>query len=126
MAKEKKSPIRPGDLILILLLFAAAGGWLVYNHISPHPGLTAQVSVNGRIVAALPLDQDGEFPIENEEGGFNLLTIKDGTIWCSEASCPDHLCMKQGKKSLSNETIVCLPNRMAVTILEGNASPSIP
>ena len=40
----------------------------------------------------------------------------DGQVWCSEASCPDKLCVKQGKKHLNTDTIVCLPNKMVVTI----------
>ena len=42
--------------------------------------------------------------------------VQDGEIWCSEASCPDKLCVKQGKKHLSTDTIVCLPNKMVVTV----------
>ncbi|MFR3753623.1 MAG: NusG domain II-containing protein [Enterocloster sp.] len=44
-------------------------------------------------------------------GGTNHLIVKDGEIWCSEASCPDKVCVHQGKKHLSSDTIVCLPNQ---------------
>ena len=120
MDSEKKRLLHPGDLILFFALLIIAGGLLLYSRLFQDPGLTAQISVDGSIVKNLPLDQDGEFPVENGQGGFNLLTVRDGQIWCSQASCPDHLCMKQGKKQMSTETIVCLPNRMVVTILEGS------
>ena len=33
-----------------------------------------------------------------------------------EASCPDHLCIRQGKISREGEMIVCLPNRMIAEV----------
>ena len=48
---------------------------------------------------------------------MNHLVVKEGQIWCDQASCPDKVCVHQGKQSLEGGTIVCLPNRMIVQIL---------
>ena len=98
------------DVILaaaILLLAAAAFG--ISHYIRRTPAAIAQVSVDGTVVETLDLSK----------GGTNHLIVKDGEIWCSEASCPDKVCVHQGKKHLNSDTIVCLPNQMIVTIPGG-------
>ena len=37
------------------------------------------------------------------------------------ADCPDHLCVKKGEKSLTWQTIVCLPNEVVVEIIGASA-----
>lgn len=118
-AQKEKGGIRRNDFLLLLLILILAGGWLIFSRLQAAPGLIAQVAVDGQVIQTLSLDQDGEFDIAGIDGGSNHLIVKDGQIRCSQATCPDHLCMKQGKKSMANETIVCLPNRMSVTVLEG-------
>ena len=106
------------DMILaaaILLIAAAVFG---FNYV-PHrpPAATAQISVDGKVVEILDLSKDTQLTVTSPGGGTNHLIVKDGEIWCSEASCPDKVCVHQGKKHLSSDTIVCLPNKMVVTII---------
>ena len=72
--------------------------------------------MDGKVVEILDLSKDTELTVTGPGGGTNHLIVKDGEIWCSEASCPDKVCVHQGKKHLSSDTIVCLPNKMVVTI----------
>ena len=37
----------------------------------------------------------------------------------SEANCPDHICVRQGKIHYTGQVITCLPNRLTVTIEGG-------
>ena len=37
-----------------------------------------------------------------------------------KATCPDHLCIKQGKINKKGATIVCLPHHLVVEVIEGN------
>ena len=108
------------DLILILVLLATAAafwGFRQFQSRSASPSM-AQISVNGTVVETLPLDQDTQITIQGYQGGSNTIIIQDGQVWCSQADCPDKLCVSQGKKSLATDTIVCLPHRVTVTILE--------
>jgi hypothetical protein len=76
----------------------------------------AVITVDGNVVARLPLDVDTEYRIESERG-YNLLVIKDGVAYISEASCPNHDCMRRG--ILEDITpIVCSPNKVIVTLEE--------
>ena len=93
--------IKKRDLILAAILLLAAAFLYLYGG-RRDSAARAQVTSGGQVIAEL---------------GRNHLIIKDGRIWCSEADCPDKLCVQQGEKSLDGDTIVCLPNQMAVTIL---------
>ncbi|MBP1754602.1 MAG: putative rane protein, partial [Firmicutes bacterium] len=35
-----------------------------------------------------------------------------------EASCPDEICVKHKKIHYSNETIVCLPNKVVLEVMD--------
>lgn len=108
------------DMILaavILLAAAAAFGYNFYTRRTP--ASTAQVSVDGAVVEVLDLSRDTEITVTSANGGTNHLIVKDGEIRCSEASCPDKVCVHQGRKHLNSDTIVCLPNQMIVTITGG-------
>ena len=115
------------DMILaaaILLIAAAVFGFNYVSHRTP--AATAQISVDGKVVEILDLSKDTELTVTGPGGGTNHLIVKDGEIWCSEASCPDKVCVHQGKKHLSSDTIVCLPNKIVVTItgIQQNAAES--
>ena len=106
------------DVILAaaILLIAA---FSISHYIRRTPAAIAQVSANGTVVETLDLSKDTEITVTSSNGGTNHLIVKDGEIWCSEASCPDKVCVHQGKKHLNSDTIVCLPNQMIVTITGG-------
>ena len=46
----------------------------------------------------------------------NIVTIENGTAYMFEADCPDQLCMHQNAISKDKESIICLPNRVVVTV----------
>lgn len=69
-------------------------------------------------------DVNDEVKIESETG-FNILHIEDGQIWIHDASCPDRVCISQGKISYDGEIIVCLPNKMLIKIVDNNQDSEI-
>ena len=63
------------------------------------------------------LSENQTIPIKDSKGNVtNVLEIKDGKAKMVEADCPDKLCMHQKSISSENENIVCLPNRVVVTV----------
>ncbi len=80
------------------------------------PGKTVVVRVSGEEVASYPLDKDRTETINGANGGTNELIIEDGTVRLKEATCPDKLCVNQGKISRRGESIICLPNEVIVEI----------
>ena len=103
-----------GDLVLILaLLFVGLFSFFAIR-LTRGVGDTVLVTINGERVAEYPLSDDGEYSIN---GGSNILIISEGAAYMLEASCPDKLCVNQGKISMSGERIVCLPNKIMIEIL---------
>lgn len=114
---ETMNVIGKRDIILAAAIMLIAAAVFEFNYLAHRaPAVTAQITVDGKVVETLDLSTDTELTITGAGGGTNHLIVKDGEIWCSEASCPDKVCVHQGKKHLSSDTIVCLPNKMIVTI----------
>ena len=115
---EKKKYTR--DLILVgaLLLVALLLFFLVRNgqDRATGTGAVAVVTVDGAEVGRYPLNKSGTFPLNN---GSNILVVKNGEAWVSEANCPDKVCMGMGKISRNGEFIACLPNRLIVVVEGG-------
>ena len=102
-------------LIILLLICAVSGAGYYFTHRTP--ALRAEVSIDGEIVQVLDLSRDQEVTIQGARYGTNHLVVKNGEIWCSDASCPDKVCVHQGKQSMDGDSITCLPNLMFVWII---------
>ncbi|MFA9422145.1 MAG: NusG domain II-containing protein [Sedimentibacter sp.] len=63
-------------------------------------------------------DYKNEFTIGDKNAGYNTIHIENGEIWITDASCPDKICINQGKISKNGEIIVCLPNELLIKIVE--------
>ena len=114
METNNKAKVK-NDLILVAaLLVLAAAGFVIFNAFK-QAGDYAVVSVNGTEVARYPLDKELETDIVTD-GGVNTLVIKEGKASVSFASCPDLICVGHRKISNVGETIVCLPNKVVISI----------
>lgn len=101
------------DIILIASLLVIGLSVLLIVNLTKEEGAVAVVTVDNVVVGEYSLSQDGEYSLN---GGTNTLVIKDGKAYVTYASCPDGLCVNQGKISMTGERIVCLPNKLMVEI----------
>ena len=76
----------------------------------------AQISSGGKVVRTVNLHEDQQFTITAENGGENIVTVHGGKIAVTDATCPDHYCMKRGFRA-SGTDIVCLPNQLVIHFL---------
>lgn len=76
------------------------------------------VKVDGKIYGTYPLNTDAVVEIRTGEHAeqINLLIIKDGKAYVQEATCPDGICAAHKPISREGESIVCLPNKVAITV----------
>ena len=101
------------DIIVIAaILITALLSFLIFT-LTRRSGAYATVSVKGEVVAEYPLDVNGTFPLND---GTNILVIEDGVAYFNHSDCPDHRCEKTGKVRFVGERIICLPNKVIVTI----------
>ena len=102
---------------LCLLLFL---GYRVFFHTE---GSLIVITKDGEVYGTYSLDKDQTIEIKNKDGAVtNTLIIKDKKADMKDADCPDGLCINQKAISLENENIVCLPNKVVVTIVNGEDS----
>lgn len=99
------------SILLGVVLLAGACFWLLREE-----GNTVTVAVDGQVIAAYPLDVDRVEDIASPEGGHNRLIIRDGEAWVETASCPDGICVGHRPIHRAGESIVCLPNRVVITV----------
>ncbi len=110
--KIRKSRLfRPWDL-LILAVIIVTGVFAVFFALNNNNGETVEISLNGEVIYNLPLDEDRTIEIE----GIGKVIIADSTVKLIESTCPDHLCELQGEISSAGESIICLPNKLIITI----------
>ena len=111
----KELRIRKNDWLLIVVLLVAAAGIYVaiqyYQKVSTQNAV-AVVTVDGVEYGRYPLSEDHTETIRFEDGSYNM----------PEASCPDQICVHHNKISRNKETIVCLPDKVVITIENGEDS----
>ena len=101
------------DIIVIASILVFSLLVLAVMTLTRKDGAAVVVEINGTEVAQYPLDLDNTYTLN---GGTNVLTIENGTARMSESSCPDHVCENKGKIKYVGQTIVCLPNKLTVTV----------
>ena len=102
--------------IAVLLLVSFSVGLFVF--LSGEDGDCVVVSVDKQEYGTYPLSKDVRVEIHSGEAGQNLnvLVIKDGVAYVESASCPDGICSSHRPISREGESIVCLPNRVIITV----------
>jgi hypothetical protein len=101
------------DIIIISAILLISLLLLLVVMLSKEEGSAVVVEIDGMTVATYSLDQNGEYSLN---GGTNVLVIEDGKAYLNYSNCPDHTCEKTGKIQYVGQSIICLPNKIAITI----------
>ena len=114
-----------GILVIALVLF------LVMHLTRNEAGNQIQITVDGVVYGTYSLEKDQVIEVK-ENDFYNRIRIQDGAAYMEEANCPDGYCEEQGKISGRTQTIVCLPHKLVVEVLDAdglendNASEDVP
>lgn len=100
--------------ILIALIFLTQSNNL--------DGLCVKIDVCGEEYAVYPLNNFEKTIEINTKFGYNEINIYNGEVWVSKTSCKDRLEMREGRISKEGQTLVCLPNRVVVSIISDKKS----
>ncbi len=123
----KKHSIR-NDVILIGCILLAAAVGIIYLNFFRSPGDMVTVTVDGENYGSFSLAEnicEDIYSVENEEK-HNRFIISDGKAYMEKASCPDGICVDHKPVFRDGESIVCLPNRVVITVVDGSTdSPDI-
>ncbi len=111
--------MRKGDwVILICILCVLLASFALFTMPGKEDGQRqAVIIVDGAEYARYKLSSNFSEIIEiKTQFGYNKLEINDGKVRMLDASCEDRLDVKAGVIEKVNETLICLPNRLLVTI----------
>lgn len=104
------------DVILIssILIITVISAFLYFS--MQKGGNNVAVIKNGEQIAVCSLKENLTLPI-TDDNHTNMLVIKDGKAYISQANCPDKICVNHRPVSKTGETIVCLPAKLVIEII---------
>lgn len=120
--------MKRNDWFLILgIIIIAACVWLIRSFVMGGDlGGSVEVRIDGELYGTYSLSEDRTEKFEYGDGSYNVMVIKDGKVSVTEADCPDKHCINKGKIYRENETIICLPHKLVIKIIESdNKGPDI-
>jgi hypothetical protein len=79
-------------------------------------GSKIKITVDGQEYGTYSLFEEQTITIGEGETK-NVIEIKAGKAYMKEASCPDQLCVDQNEISFDKESIICLPNKVVITVI---------
>ena len=115
--------MKKNDLILIAAALVISIGLIlgmqIYKKFATEGDAYVLVTIDGEEYARFSLSEDYFETISFFDGEYNLLQIKDGEVEMIEASCPDQICVRHSNIKYTGESIVCLPHKLVVEIING-------
>ena len=114
---ENKKKIRNDIILAAVILVIAVAGLLLMN-LNKAQGDFAVVKIDGVEKYRYPLIENVTVDIVTgkEDENINILVIKDGEAFMTEADCPDGICVAHRPIKNTGESIVCLPHKIVVEI----------
>jgi len=104
--------LKKNDIILFLSVVGLAFILLLSGWLKSENGDTVIITHGTEEYGEYPLYRDTVININ----GTNTVRIENGAAYMESATCPDHLCIRQGKVTDSSKKIICLPNRVTVEV----------
>lgn len=117
MKQEESAIIKKSDIVLLVVILVVALIVLAYIMLTRKPGAKVQISIDGKVEKTFSLEEDYEYQVITDMGN-NLIVIKDGVVDVTAADCPDRVCANHVPIKNVGETIICLPHKLVVEIVE--------
>ena len=115
---KKTHPFKLWDIAVYILIIAAVVILLIAA--SAPKGITVRINYYngaGKLVTVLkPLDINDTVILPLSDGHKFTVKIEDGKVWAEESDCRDQVCVGMKKISRAHQQIICLPNKVTITI----------
>ena len=127
--KEQKNTNRfhlRNDVLFIIALLTISALGMLYLFVFRSGGNVVKVTVDGELFGTYSLSQNITEDIRSGENDsqLNRLIINDEKAYVETASCPDGICVSHRPIFRNGESIVCLPNRVVITVITDNDADS--
>lgn len=110
-------------ITVILIAIAALFGYTKFKDANEEAAVVA-VYKDNELYKEIPLDEEVEFTIKDREH-INKVKVHDNGVEVTEANCPDKVCVKTGFITKPSQSIVCIPNKLNIKIIDNNSSDEI-
>ncbi len=110
--------------ILVILAVLGLAALLWFFVWQSEAGAVVKVSLDGETVKTAPLHNNGEFTVGEIPG--MVFAVENGQAFVARSDCPDKLCERMGRVSRAGQTVVCLPNRVVLTVEISVVDPNAP
>ena len=117
MKPEKEKLISIGDIVLLVAVILLCTVVTVLLVASREDGLEVEIVSDGEVLKTMELKKDAKYEVVTDRG-TNLVVIEDGQVVVMEADCPDKVCVNHKPVSMTGETIICLPHKLVIEIVE--------
>ncbi|MDF2511811.1 MAG: hypothetical protein K0S04_1677 [Herbinix sp.] len=114
--------LKKNDLILVGIILLLCIGFFTYRKMTEAPGSKVEITVNGELYDTLMLQEDTVYTVKIDHDAYNTFQITNGVVDMIDASCPDKLCVNQSGIHHNHETIVCLPNKVILEVVNAEDS----
>ena len=104
--------IKKADIVLFLIIVILGLAISFWSIAGSSQGDTVIIKAGGELFGTYNLDENREININDT----NTVVIENGTVYMKDSTCKNHVCIDTGKISETKDSIVCLPNKVVVTI----------
>lgn len=115
-----KTGVKKLDIAIVAVVLCIAALSFLCLKYGVKPGNYVTISVDSKTVCSLPLSENTKYDVVKDSKVTNTVVIENGFAYVDYADCPDKICSKHKKISRSGESIVCLPNKVVVTVCNEN------
>lgn len=110
------------DFILVVGILAAAYVvWISFSLFNNGKGGKLRISVDNQLYGEYVLTEDQMIAIDDT----NQCQIKNGEVSMLYAKCPDQVCVHSATISKNGQTIICMPNKVVLEIVDGGVDDSV-
>ena len=109
--------VKASDIILLVVVLVVALIVIIYIMSTRKPGARVVISIDGEVIEEFDLSKDHEYQVVTGDGE-NQVVIKAGEVDITAADCPDKVCVNHVPIDNAGETIICLPHKLVVEIVE--------
>lgn len=110
--------IKKADIVLFIILITIGVILSALSFAGGEIGEEAIITVDGQLYGTYSLSEDRVITVK-QTNHINKITIKDRTVQMTYSDCKNQVCVGDGKISKTNQSIVCLPNKVMVEIKGG-------
>lgn len=108
--------LKKHDMIIFAFVLLLLCIFLPLKYLMSEKGERVMVYVDTDLVSVYDINDNIHEKIMGTDNISLELVIEDNTVYVRNSNCPDALCERQGIIGKANESIICLPGKIVISI----------